>query len=116
MTLTLSSDITGTLTPNGGNSVFSTTRVGQNARYTFSGTASQAYTLHWSGATFAGNYSRFYVYRPNGTQLTSTNFNGAGSSSGSLNLGSLATTGTYTIVVNPYGSSTGQVTVWLTSP
>jgi hypothetical protein len=112
-TLTLSSDTTGSLTPNGSGLAFSTARVGQNARYTFSGTSGQSYTVVWSGNTFAGPYNYVYIYKPNGTQLTNTYFSSA---NGSLSLGALPTTGTYTIFFTPYATSTGQVTLSVTNP
>ncbi len=116
VTLTLSNDLTGSLTVNGSALTFSTTRVGQNARYTFSATSGQNYKVLWSGNTFAGNYSSIYVYKPDGSYLTSVSINETSLASGTLNLGSLPTTGTYTVFVNPYQTSTGQVAVQVTNP
>jgi YD repeat-containing protein len=115
-TLTLSSDVVaGTLVSNAAPLTFSTTRVGQNGRFTFSGTAGQNQSLAWSGSTFTGSWSYIYIYNPDGTQLSNTYFdNGAsGRASGTLALSNLPATGTYTVLVSPFGASTGQVTIGL---
>lgn len=90
--------------------------MGQNARYTFSGTAGQSYSVIWSGSTFSGNSSYMFVHKPNGTNLTYTTFNGAGAASGTLSLTNVPTTGTYTIFVTPYQTATGQITIHVTNP
>ncbi|GJG96677.1 IPT/TIG domain-containing protein [Cupriavidus pauculus] len=114
--LTLSSDIRDTLTANAPATIFATTRVGQNGRYTFTATAGQNLTLAWSNATFAGSYTYVYVYGPNGNSLTSQYFSSTTTPSGSVQLASLQQTGTYTVVVDPYGSSIGQVGLQLLAP
>ncbi|MGC4062294.1 MAG: hypothetical protein QM749_16175 [Aquabacterium sp.] len=113
-TLTLSSEVTGTLVANGASSTFATTRIGQDARYSFSGTAGQNVSVVWNGATFPGTWTYITVYKPDGTQLNSSYF-GAGYSNvdGRLDLVNLPATGTYTVYVDPYGASTGQVTLSL---
>jgi YD repeat-containing protein len=114
-TLTLSNDVMGTLTTK--KRTFSTTRVGQNARYTFSGTAGQNLNVVWSGSTFAGVWSYLYVFAPDGTLFADTYFDNGiyGRASGTLALTNLPATGTYTVLVKPYGTSTGQVTLNLSS-
>jgi hypothetical protein len=111
-TLTLSSEVTGALVANGATTTFSTARAGQNARYSFNATAGQNASLTWSGATFAGTWSYLYIYTPDGTQLASQYF-GSAAASGSLALPNLPATGTYTVLVQPYPGSTGQVSIGL---
>jgi YD repeat-containing protein len=115
MTLTVSSDITGALTPNGAGQTFTTIRVGQQAHYNFTATAGQSYKVVWSGSTFPAG-STIYVLKSDLTQLISIGFNNTTSSSGTLNLGTLGTGGTYYVYVVPYQTSTGQVTVSVTNP
>ncbi len=110
-TLTLSSDITGTLAIDGAPLTFNTTRVGQNARYTFSGTAGQNLSATWSGATFPVAWTEIYVYRPDGAQI---GYAALTVSSGKFDLINLPTTGTYTVLIAPAGTGTGQLTVGLT--
>lgn len=117
MLLTLSSDAAGTLAPNTP-LTFSTTRVGQNARYNFAGTAGQNAKLVWSGSTFAGIYSYIYIYNPDGSLLASTGFTDSSynMANGILTLPALPATGTYTVFVTPYRTSIGQVTLTLQYP
>src|SRR5437899_11144707 len=56
------------LVPNAAATLFSTTRVGQNGRYTFSATQGQNAGVVWSGSTFAGIWSYIDVFRPDGTR------------------------------------------------
>jgi hypothetical protein len=109
-TLTLSSDITGTLAANGAAQAFTTTRVGQNARYSFSGTAAQNLSLLFSGDTFPGG-TTVRVYRPDGLQLAvaTVNYSTGAGSAGTLDLNNLPVTGTYTVFVTPVAVATGAV-------
>ncbi|MGH8583830.1 MAG: hypothetical protein ACREWG_13825 [Gammaproteobacteria bacterium] len=91
---------------------FSTTRVGQNARYTFSGTAGQNQSLLFSANVFPG-YTYAYVYKPDGTYLTNTTLyysSGAGTGT-TLNLTNLPATGTYKVFITPPDVATGSLTV-----
>ncbi|WP_284616234.1 IPT/TIG domain-containing protein [Aquabacterium humicola] len=110
LSLMLSNEVTGTLTPNPASpTVFSSSRPGQNARYTFSGVARQRLALHWFGSTFpSGSVS---VYKPDGGVLNSANFGGGGA--GALNLGELPAPGSYVVVLDPEGMETGQVSIAL---
>lgn len=111
--LFLSSDVTGTLVAGGDAQVFTTIRVGQNARYTFTGTASQNLSLLLSGDTFP-NVTYFYIYKPDGTLFASKSlyYSGTGSASASTwNLTSLPVTGSYTVFVAPSGGATGTLSV-----
>ena len=116
VTLTLSTEITGALTVNGVTVTFTTTRIGQNARYTFSGTAGVSYSLLWSSTTFVGVSTVINVLKPDGTQLNQANASSTSAPSGTLNLGSLPVTGTYSVFIDPFGASTGSITVRVTSP
>lgn len=112
LTLTLSSDVVGVLVANDPATVFSTTRIGQGARYTFYATAGQNASVRWSGATFPGSSNTLSVFKPDGTQLAFGSM-GAGAPAGVLDLRSLPATGTYTVVADPYQGNTGQVSVQL---
>lgn len=111
VTLTLSSEVSGTLTINDPATAITITRAGQNARYTFSGTASQQVTVKITGNTLGLIY--VYLYNPAGGNIA-----GTGNSAASFNLSTvtLPVTGTYTVTVNPYGLGTGGVNLQVTSP
>jgi YD repeat-containing protein len=104
----LSADVAGTLVQNDPAIAVSISRVGQNARLTFNGVAGQAYTLQFTGGTFPSSVN-VLVFNPSGSSVSSTSV----SSSGTLNLPALATTGTYTVFIGPTGTVTGQVNVQL---
>ena len=114
MTVTLSADITGALTPNGSGLPFSSTRVGQFGRYTFTVTAGQNYSMLWSASTVPAG--TIYILKPDLTQLNWANINNSAGAAGTLNLGTLATGGVYTVFVSPNTINTGNVTVRVTSP
>ena len=107
LSLTLSGEVTGTLPPNTTPTTFSTARVGQNARYTFSGTIGQNVSVAWSGSTITAG--QVYVYQPDGLQLSTASFG----ADGYISLTSLLETGTYTVWVVPNGVYTGQVAMHL---
>jgi YD repeat-containing protein len=111
MTLTLSSELTGTLTINDSPTDVVIGRPGQNARYTFEGTASQQVTVRVTGNTFGS--TTVNLYTPTGGYQTgmtnaAANFN--------LSTVTLATTGTYTIWINPTTTATGSLNLQVTSP
>ncbi len=111
LTLTLSEEVTGTLTIGGPAVPVSLSRVGQNARLTFEGTAGQPATVRLTANTLS--CVTVSLLKPDGTALTSTL-----SCSGSFTLATqtLPTTGVYTITLNPSGTNTGSITVSVTSP
>ncbi len=111
ITLTLSTEVTGTRTINAAATPVTISRAGQNARITFTGTASQQVTVKITGNTL-GSVS-VALYTPTGAVQTS-----AGSSAASFNLPTvtLATTGTYTITLNPQTTATGSLNLQVTSP
>jgi YD repeat-containing protein len=106
--LTLSQDLNlGTIQINGASVNITTTRQGQRARLTFSGTAGQRLTIGTANATRQATYA---VLNPDGGQLVSQVL-----SSGSLTVPPLPTTGTYTILMDPDHGIPMSVTVALSS-
>lgn len=111
VTLTLSSEVNaGTILVDGASVTATINRVGQRARMTFSGTAGQFVSLGVNSSTLFNN-SDLYIYKPDGSTL---------SSSSTLNTTNnfhltLPATGTYTIIVDPDQTSTGSVTLTLSS-
>jgi uncharacterized protein YpmS len=89
----------------------SISRTGQNARYTFAGTASQQVTVRVAGNTLGS--VTVNLYTPSGSYQT-----GLTSASASFNLSTvtLGTTGTYTITVNPTTTATGSLNLQVTNP
>jgi hypothetical protein len=112
VTLTLynvPSDFSGTITPGGSSSV-PTTIPGQNGALTFSGTSGQRISLKGTGGTFGANGESVSILKPDGSALATPVFMYA---TGFIDVKTLPTTGTYTIVVDPYGTSTGSLTLTL---
>jgi YD repeat-containing protein len=101
-------DVTGTITPGGAAVSITTTVPGQNARLTFSGTSGQRVSLRISSVSFTGPLI-CAILNPNGSTLRST---GCGSST-FIDTEVLATTGTYTVLVDPFQNSTGSATLTL---
>ena len=106
-TLTLSSDLTGTLTVDGAAATFSTARPGQNGRYTFSAAAGQEYWIVLTNGTFASG-ARITVFKPDGP-MTSTSM----TDESSLDIWALPQAGTYTVLIDPSGAATGKVDLQL---
>ena len=111
MTMTLSSDVTGNVVINATTTPITISRAGQNARYTFNGTANQLATVKLTGNTL-GNVT-VTLYTPTGAWQTAMTSSAA---SFNLNQVMLATTGTYTITINPTTTSTGSLNLQVTSP
>ena len=117
-TLTLydvAADASGSVTP-GGSSVSVTNTVGQNGDWTFSGTAGQRVFVKASAGTLAGDgthavYAR--LLKPDGSQLAQASV-GANLTS-FIDTQTLPTTGTYTLVADPYLDVTGTTTLTLYS-
>ena len=116
VTLTLynvPADVTGPITPGGAAVTVTTNTAGQNGRLTFSGTANQRVSLKVSGVTLTGgsrNWVNAAILKPDGTTLTSSTFDASG---GFLDVQTLALAGTYTVLVDPWDTSTGSVTLTL---
>jgi hypothetical protein len=111
MTITLSSEVTGSVTINAAATAITIGRAGQNARYTFAGTASQQVTVRITGNTLGS--TTVNLYTPSGSYQTGTT-----NSAASFNLSTvtLATTGTYTITLNPTTTATGGLNLQVTTP
>lgn len=111
LTLTLSTEVTGSVTINAAATPITIGRAGQNARYTFVGTASQQVTVRITGSGL-GSIS-VNLYTPTGAFQT-----GGGSSAANFNLPTvtLATTGTYTVTINPNTTATGSLNLQVTNP
>ncbi len=110
-TITLSTEVSGTVTINATATSVTLARAGQNARYTFAGTASQQVTVKITGNTLGS--VNVILYTPSGAQQTAMT-----SSLASFNLTpvTLATTGTYTVTLNPQTAATGSLNLQVTSP
>jgi YD repeat-containing protein len=119
MTLTLydvPADPTPTITAGGSAVTVTTTVPGQNARPTFSGTAGGRISLRMTSVTIGTSTccsTRVSILNPDGSTLVSPTF--VGTSGGFIDVQTLATTGTYTIVVDPQTSDTGSMTLTLYS-
>jgi hypothetical protein len=107
VTLTLNDivDVTNSITPGGSSVSASITTAGQNARYTFSGTAGHAVSISISSNTISQSYVS--ILKPDGTALLAPTFTVSGSSF--IDAVALPVTGTYTILVDPIGTNTGSV-------
>jgi YD repeat-containing protein len=109
VTLTLSEEVTGTITVGGASLAVSIPRIGQRARIEFGGTAGQRLDLGLTSSTTSGWVS---VLKPDGTiHGSSPNFTTGANAHDSMP--PLPVTGTYTIFVDPAGANTGNVTLTL---
>ena len=111
MTLTLSEEVTGTLTVDGAAVPLTISRAGQRARLTFAGVAGQRLSLLMQDPS-APSGATTTVVRPDGT-IHGTQFFGSGTST--LDLAALTVTGTYTVLIDPSGVGTVTTTLWLSS-
>ena len=103
-------DPTGTITIGGSPVTLTTTAPGQNASLTFSGTAAQRISLTISGALLS-NCAYVSIVNPDSTLLLNNVFT-CGSTYFSDVL-TLPASGTYTIKLNPSGTTTGSATFTL---
>jgi len=119
MTLTLNdvpADPTPSITAGGAAVTVTTTVPGQNARPTFSGTAGQRISLRMTAVSIGTSTccsTRVSILNPDGSTLVSPTF--VGTTGGFIDVQTLATTGTYTIVVDPQNTDTGSMTLTLYS-
>jgi len=108
-------DITGSITL-GGTAVrvpsSGDTALGQNAVLSFTASAGQKVSMNVSNGTYSPSTNCIaYIKNSAGTQLASGNC-GVGASS-FIDSVSLSSTGTYTVLVDPQGTATGNTTVQL---
>jgi hypothetical protein len=103
-------DVTGTVTIGGSSIPVTITAPGQNGTLTFAGTAGQVVTVRMTGNTIP--IVTLKLFKPDGSQL------GTIWGSGNFNLANqtLPTTGTYTILIDPSTTSTGNANINVTSP
>jgi hypothetical protein len=106
LTLNDATDATNTITPGGPAVVITTTVVGQNARLTFSGAAGQRIAIN-APTTFSSCWTLALI-KPDGTNVSSTFTCGSGLF---IDPQELPVSGTYTILLDPSGTGTGQATV-----
>jgi RHS repeat-associated protein len=114
VTLTLSEDVVNTIAIGGATSSVTMSRIGQNGRVTFSGTAGQYLGLAMSDVTLGPSTcctSFVSVLKPDGSTLKS--ISAFGTSGGTIDLPVLTVTGTYTIVLDVDAQTTGSVTLTL---
>ena len=105
VTITVSNEVGGTITPQGSSVPVSISRAGQNARYSFSGSAGQAVSLQLSDVTIRSGYVS--IVKPDGTLLGKPiSFAHAGAV---LDAQVLPTSGTYAVLIDPELSYTGNV-------
>ncbi|HEY7291189.1 MAG TPA: IPT/TIG domain-containing protein [Vicinamibacterales bacterium] len=107
-------DQTGSLTI-GGSAVPLTMVAGQNAAFTFSGTAAQQATVHITGNTINGlNGVNVKLVSTDGTTVLASTSSAAASFN--LSTVTLPSTGTYTIRVDPASGNTGSLNLSVSSP
>ena len=102
MTLNDATEVDGGALAIGGATAPVTTNVsGQNAHFTFEGTAGQAVAVHMTNSTMG--YCCVYLLNPDDTQLVryDTGF-------GRSKLPTLPTSGTFTLRIDPYGENKGE--------
>lgn len=100
------SDTSGAISVDGPAATVTTTTPGQNARLTFEGTTGQSMSVKADGATF-GCWS-LRLLKPDGTQLAGNDSCGGGAF---IEPQTLPVSGTYTLVIDPWGTGTGQVSM-----
>lgn len=101
--------VPGTITPGGPSVVATNATPGQNVRLTFSGTAGQQVSLLVNDTTVSGDLS---IVAPDGTTLNGTYFYPIDEGvAGFLDTTTLPETGTYSVIVNPYGEEVGSTTL-----
>jgi len=110
LTLTLYDvvDVSGTITIGGAAVPVTTTVPGQNARLTFTGAAGQRVSLYLSSVSLTN--SVVTLQKPDGSTLASTS---VGPPTGFVDVQTLPTAGTYTVLLDPAGIYTGSMTFTL---
>lgn len=106
-------DLGGTLTTDGSSLTLTTTTPGQNSRPTFEGTAGQRVSLKVTGVSLTGGngYLDVYLKKPDGTTLASQSYVGSGG--GFIDVQTLPSSGTYTVLVDPQDTGVGSATLAL---
>jgi hypothetical protein len=99
-------DQTGSITVGGSSVQANITTPGQNARFSFSGTAGQKVTVRMTNGTFPRG-ALMYLYKPNGTYLTY----GSGFESATITSATLDVSGTWSVGLDITGDGTGTANV-----
>ncbi len=102
-------DPLGSITAGGAPAMVGMGTPGQNARLTFSGSSGQRVSVRMNPVTISSAY--ISILKPGGTTLVSPAYTGIYGSF--IDVVTLPTSGTYTILVDGYGDYTGNVTVTL---
>ena len=112
LTLTLydvPADAAGSITPGGTTATIGNAIPGQNARLLFAGSSGQRISMQFSGVTMSS--ALVSVLKPDGSALFSST--SVGTSGKFIDTRELPTAGTYTILIDPQGGTTGSATVKL---
>ena len=107
-------DLTPSITAGGAPVTITTTIPGQNAKLTFAGTAGRRISLKVSGVTIGTSTTgslKVSITKPDGTALVAAT--SMGTNGGFIDVKSLPTTGTYTILVDPQSFAIGSATLQL---
>lgn len=107
-TLTLSEDVLGSITIDGASTSTTVSRIGQNGRVTFSGSAGASLGL---GVSAVSGSITVYVRASDGSQLA---WGSISSSGGELDF-TLPSAGTYTVFLDPYLGGTAAATLTLST-
>ncbi len=103
-------DISVSITPGGAPVTITNTTPGQNGLATFSGTTGQKISLNITGVSGYNNWVTVAIKKPDGSTLVSGTY---GSGGGFIGTQTLPTTGTYTILVDPWDTAVGSATLTL---
>ena len=106
-------DATASITPGGPSVTMTIATPGQNAQLNFSGASGQRVSFKVSGVSLSGgdNYVDVYLKRPDGTTMVANYYISVGGTF--IDVQSLPSNGTYTILVDLHGSNTGSATITL---
>jgi serine/threonine protein kinase len=105
-------DMTGTITADGPPVSVKITTPGQNGRFTFTGTSGQVVTAQATKSTFSSCGTTFAILKPDDSSLGSAPICGG---VGTLDMQTLPLNGTYTLLIDPDGATTGLVSVTITT-
>ncbi len=103
-------DISTSITAGGVAATITNTTPGQNGLATFSGTTGQTVSLNITGVSGYNNWVNVSIKKPDGSTLVLGTY---GSGGGFIGTQTLPTTGTYTILVDPWDTAVGSATLTL---
>jgi YD repeat-containing protein len=106
------SEVGGTIIPDGPPVEVIITTPGRNSRLTFDGTAGQRIFLQATNISFTSFWG-IYIFNPDGSQLVSNHIGGFMGEGGNdyLDTITLPVTGRYSILIDPQGSNVGDFTL-----